>query len=51
MAKMEKTKKQIAAEIEEFGKELSEEEEVVKEEIPEEEIGMGGKENRVYWPV
>jgi UV DNA damage endonuclease len=50
MAKMEKTKKQIAAEIEEFGKELSEEE-VIKEEIPEEEIGMGGKENRVYWPV
>jgi len=50
-AKKKKTKKQIAAEIEEFGKELSEEEEVVKEEIPEEEIGMGGKENRVYWPV
>jgi UV DNA damage endonuclease len=49
--KKKKTKKQIAAEIEEFGKELSEEEEAVKNEVPEEEIGMGGKENRVYWPV
>ncbi|KAH6678465.1 UV-endonuclease UvdE-domain-containing protein [Halenospora varia] len=49
-AKKKKTK-QIAAEIEEFGKELSEEEEVVKELVPEEEVGMGGKENRVYWPV
>jgi UV DNA damage endonuclease len=50
-AKKKKTKKQIAAEIEEFGKEVSEEEEVVKEVVPEEEVGMGGKENRVYWPV
>jgi UV DNA damage endonuclease len=50
-AKKKKMKKQIAAEIEEFGKELSEEEEVMKEQIPEEEIGMGGKESRVYWPV
>jgi UV DNA damage endonuclease len=50
-AKKKKTKKQIAMEIEEFGKELNDEEEAVKEEIPEEEIGMGGKENRVYWPV
>ncbi|KAE9377188.1 UV-endonuclease UvdE [Stipitochalara longipes BDJ] len=50
-AKKKKTKRQAAAEIEEFGKELSEEEEAVKEEIPEEEVGMGGKENRVYWPV
>jgi UV DNA damage endonuclease len=50
-AKKKKTKKQIAAEVEEFGKELSEEEEVMKEQIPEEEIGMGGNENRVYWPA
>jgi UV DNA damage endonuclease len=50
-AKKKKTKKQIAAEIEEFGKEVSEGEEVVKEEIREEEVGMGGRENRVYWPV
>jgi UV DNA damage endonuclease len=50
-AKKKKTKKQIAAEIEEFGKEVSEEEEAVKEVVPEEEVGMGGKENRVYWPV
>jgi len=50
-AKKKKTKKQITMEIEEFGKELSEEEEAVKDEVPEEEIGMGGKENRVYWPV
>jgi UV DNA damage endonuclease len=49
-AKKKKTKKQIAAEIEEFGKELSEEEDPVKVEVPEEEIGMGGPENRVYWP-
>lgn len=46
-----KTKKQVAAEIEEFGKEVSEDDEVVKEVVPEEEIGMGGRENRVYWPV
>jgi UV DNA damage endonuclease len=49
--KKKKTKKQISAEIEEFGKELSEEEEAAKEVVPEEEIGMGGKENRVYWPI
>jgi UV DNA damage endonuclease len=49
-AKKKKSKKQISAEIEEFGKELSEEEEAAKEVVPEEEIGMGGKENRVYWP-
>jgi UV DNA damage endonuclease len=49
-AKKKKTKKQIAAEMEEFGKELSEEEEVAKEQIPEDDIGMGGVENRVYWP-
>jgi UV DNA damage endonuclease len=48
-AKRKKTKKQIAAEIEEFGTELSEEEKM-KEVVPDEEIGMGGKENRVYWP-
>ena len=49
--KKKKTKKQIATEIGEFGKELTEEEESIKEKIPENEIGMGGKENRVYWPV
>ncbi|TVY27326.1 UV-damage endonuclease [Lachnellula hyalina] len=48
--KKKKTKKLIEAEIEEFGKELSDEEEVTKELVPEEEVGMGGKENRVYWP-
>ncbi|KAH8665902.1 UV-endonuclease UvdE-domain-containing protein [Tricladium varicosporioides] len=50
-AKKKKTKKQIASEIGEFGKEVSEEEEAVKELVPESEVGMGGKENRVYWPV
>jgi UV DNA damage endonuclease len=50
-AKKKKTKKQILAEVEEFGKELSEDEVAMKEQIPEEEIGMGGKESRVYWPV
>jgi UV DNA damage endonuclease len=48
--KKKKTKKQVDAEIEEFGKELSEEEEAAKELVPEDEIGMGEKENRVYWP-
>ncbi|CAG8959668.1 hypothetical protein HYFRA_00001572 [Hymenoscyphus fraxineus] len=50
-AKKKKTKKQIAAEIEEHGKELSEEEEPTQEEVPEADIGMGGPENRVYWPT
>jgi UV DNA damage endonuclease len=49
-AKKKKTKKQIAAEIEEFGQEIDEEEEAEKDIIPEEEVGMGGPENRVYWP-
>lgn len=49
-AKRKKTKKQIAAETEEFGEELPEEEEVVKAEVSESEVGMGGPENRVYWP-
>ncbi|KAL3427740.1 UV damage endonuclease UvdE [Phlyctema vagabunda] len=49
--KKKKTKKQIAAEVEEFGKELSDEEEPVKEQVPDEEVGMGGPENRVHWPV
>jgi len=49
--KKKKTKKQIAAEIEEYGKELSEAEEEAKELLPDEEVGMGGKENRVYWPM
>jgi UV DNA damage endonuclease len=50
-AKRKKTKKQIAAEIEEYGKELSSEEEEVGELISDDQVGMGGKENRVYWPV
>ncbi|KAI9729415.1 MAG: hypothetical protein M1818_008522 [Claussenomyces sp. TS43310] len=45
-----KTKKQIAAEVEEFGKELSEEKAPAKAVIPEAEVGMGGPQNRVYWP-
>ena len=49
--KKKKTKKQITAEIDEYGKELSEEEEIAKEQIPEEKVGMGGLENRVYWPT
>jgi UV DNA damage endonuclease len=49
-AKKKKTKKQIVTEIEEFGKDLSEEEEIMKEQIREEDVGMGGQENRVYWP-
>ncbi|KAJ8070096.1 hypothetical protein OCU04_000493 [Sclerotinia nivalis] len=49
--KKKKTKKQIADEIEEFGHEIEEEEEPIKDIIPEEEVGMGGKDNRVYWPV
>ncbi|TAQ90560.1 hypothetical protein B7494_g1137 [Chlorociboria aeruginascens] len=44
-----KPKKQIQAEIEEFGRELSEEE-IEREIVKEENVGMGGKENRVYWP-
>lgn len=48
--KKKKTKKQITAEIEEFGKELSEEEDEIKAIILDEAIGMGGPENRVYWP-
>ncbi|KAH7380942.1 UV-endonuclease UvdE-domain-containing protein [Cadophora sp. MPI-SDFR-AT-0126] len=50
-AKKKKTKKQIEAEIEEFGQEVEDEDEFIKDVIPEEEIGMGGKENRVYWPL
>ena len=49
-AAKKKTKKQVEREVEKFGKEVSEEEEV-KEMVPEEEVGMGGKENRVYWPI
>lgn len=48
--KKKKSKKQKEAEIEEFGRELSDDEEDAKNLVPEEEIGMGGKENRVYWP-
>ncbi|PVH83209.1 UV-endonuclease UvdE [Cadophora sp. DSE1049] len=50
-AKKKKTKKQIEAEIEEFGQEVEDEDEVIKDVIPDEEIGMGGQENRVYWPL
>ncbi|CAG8975102.1 hypothetical protein HYALB_00008942 [Hymenoscyphus albidus] len=50
-AKKKKTKKQIAAEVEEHGKELSEAEEPLQEEVPEADVGMGGPENRVYWPT
>ena len=50
-AKRKKTRKQIVTEIEEFGKELSDEEEMAKDQIPEEDVGMGGHENRVYWPL
>ncbi|CZS89629.1 probable UV-endonuclease UVE-1 [Rhynchosporium graminicola] len=46
-----KTKKQIESEIEEFGEEIKEVEDELAPIIPEEEIGMGGKENRVYWPL
>lgn len=49
-AKKKKTKKQIKEEIEEFGREKSETPESEREYIPEEEVGMGGPENRVYWP-
>ena len=45
-----KSKRQIAAEIKEFGEELPEEEEAVKAKVPESEVGMGGPENRVYYP-
>ena len=49
--KKKKTKKQVNQEIEEFGRELSEEEEEKKALVPDEEVGMGGPDNRVYWPV
>ena len=49
-AKKKKTKKQIAAQIEEFGKELSSDEEEEQPAVPDDEVGMGGKDNRVYWP-
>lgn len=50
-AKKKKTKKQVAAEIEEFGQEVEEEEEKEKEPVMEADVGMGGPQNRVYWPV
>ncbi|PBP19761.1 Xylose isomerase-like protein [Diplocarpon rosae] len=49
-AKKKKTKKQIDAEVAEFGKEVSEPEEDAKPVISDEEVGMGGSESRVYWP-
>jgi len=52
--KKKKTKKQVASRINEFGKECSSEEEEEEEEekglVPEEEVGLGGKDSRVYWP-
>jgi UV DNA damage endonuclease len=48
--KKKKTKKQIKEEIGEFGKELSPTPEEERSIIPEEEVGMGGPLNRVYWP-
>ncbi|KAJ9105531.1 hypothetical protein QFC21_001902 [Naganishia friedmannii] len=49
-AKKKKTKKQLKAEEEDPSLIEEEEEEVPKALIPEEEVGMGGPENRVYWP-
>lgn len=48
-AKKKKTKKQLKAE-EEDPSLKEEEEEVTKALVPEDEVGMGGPENRVYWP-
>jgi UV DNA damage endonuclease len=50
-AKTKKTKVQIAMEVKEFGKEISEDVEEVKAVVLEQDIGMGGLENRVYWPI
>ncbi len=47
-AKVKKTKKQLKAEEEDPS--LIEPEEPEKPVIPEEEVGMGGPQNRVYWP-
>jgi UV DNA damage endonuclease len=49
-AKKKKTKKQIREEVEAFGAEVPAVEEPVRVVVPEEEVGMGGVENRVYWP-
>ncbi|PBP19016.1 UV-endonuclease UVE-1 [Diplocarpon rosae] len=50
-AKKKKTKKQIDAEIAEFGREVSEpDDDAAKPVISDEEVGMGGSESRVYWP-
>jgi len=49
-ARRKKTKKQVAAEIEEFGEEVPGSPEAEREEVEESEIGMGGPEKRVYWP-
>ncbi|KAJ9120585.1 hypothetical protein QFC22_002514 [Naganishia vaughanmartiniae] len=49
-AKKKKTKKQLKAEEEDPSLIEEEEEEVPKAVVPEEEVGMGGSENRVYWP-
>lgn len=50
MTKKKKTNKQILAEIKEFGKEVEVKVESLREVVPELELGMGGKDNRVYWP-
>lgn len=50
-AKKKKTKKQIKEEIDEYGYELPETPEEERMKVPDGEIGMGGPENRVYWPV
>lgn len=47
-AKKKKTKKQLKAEEEDPS--LKSEEEPEPELVPEEEVGMGGPERRVYWP-
>ncbi|KAJ9112275.1 hypothetical protein QFC19_000694 [Naganishia cerealis] len=49
-AKKKKTKKQLKAEEEDPSLIEEEEAEVPKTLIAEDEVGMGGPENRVYWP-
>jgi len=48
--KQKKTKKQLEAEAAGEIEVVKEEEEPVVELIPEQELGMGGPERRVYWP-
>ncbi|RKF62389.1 UV-damage endonuclease [Erysiphe neolycopersici] len=51
ISKKKKTNNQILAEIKEFGDEVRFEVEIFREVVPELELGMGGKDNRVYWPL